>query len=156
MHPTAATFVLAVIIGSVREGRFGPVVAGWFVGQAKQRDDVSVDIIDLADTPIPSANFAPRSAPPTPSSSSPRVQPRLPRTAENRIDSVGREWQATMSQHECRFTRARSRRLAARSDTSGQPDARPIGVRGEECRWDHMGSRRPEPIVASAPVPYSV
>lgn len=42
-------FTLAVIVGSVREGRFGPVAAGWFVDQAKQRDDV----IDLADTPIP-------------------------------------------------------------------------------------------------------
>jgi NAD(P)H-dependent FMN reductase len=53
-------FALAVIVGSVREGRFGPVVADWFVGQAKQRDGVSVDVIDLADTPIPSANFASR------------------------------------------------------------------------------------------------
>jgi NAD(P)H-dependent FMN reductase len=26
-------FALAVIVGSVREGRFGPVVADWFVGQ---------------------------------------------------------------------------------------------------------------------------
>ena len=25
-------FQLAVIVGSVREGRFGPVVADWFVG----------------------------------------------------------------------------------------------------------------------------
>lgn len=56
----STTFALAVIIASVREGRFGPVVADWFVGQAKQRDDVNVDVIDLADTPIPSANFASR------------------------------------------------------------------------------------------------
>jgi NAD(P)H-dependent FMN reductase len=47
-------------VGSIREGRFGPVVADWFVGQAKQRDGVSVDVINLADTPIPSANFASR------------------------------------------------------------------------------------------------
>ncbi|MGB8994544.1 MAG: NAD(P)H-dependent oxidoreductase, partial [Pseudonocardiaceae bacterium] len=45
-------FSLAVIVGSVREGRFGPVVAGWFIGQAKQRDDLSVDVIDLADIPV--------------------------------------------------------------------------------------------------------
>ena len=56
----SSTFTLAVIVGSVREGPFGPVVAGWFVGQAKQRDDVSVDVIDLADTPIPSTNYSSR------------------------------------------------------------------------------------------------
>ncbi len=55
-------FQLAVIVGSVREGRFGPVVADWFVGQAKQRTDVTVDVIDLADTPGYSASFADRIA----------------------------------------------------------------------------------------------
>ena len=44
---------LAVIVGSTREGRFGPTVANWFAGQAAQRDDMSVDVIDLADTPLP-------------------------------------------------------------------------------------------------------
>ncbi|MDQ5855617.1 MAG: NAD(P)H-dependent oxidoreductase, partial [Actinomycetota bacterium] len=38
MNPTTAMFALAVIVGSVREDRFGPVVADWFIGQAKQRD----------------------------------------------------------------------------------------------------------------------
>jgi hypothetical protein len=47
----------------VRQGRFGPVVADWFIGQVKQRDDVSVDVIDLVDTPIPSADFASREFP---------------------------------------------------------------------------------------------
>ncbi|HEU0128840.1 MAG TPA: NAD(P)H-dependent oxidoreductase, partial [Pseudonocardiaceae bacterium] len=56
----SSTSTLAVIVGSVREGRFGPVVADWFVGQAKQRDDLGVDLIDLADTPIPSTNFSSR------------------------------------------------------------------------------------------------
>lgn len=44
---------LAVIVGSTREGRFGPKVANWFTGRAALRDDVSVDVIDLADTPLP-------------------------------------------------------------------------------------------------------
>jgi NAD(P)H-dependent FMN reductase len=44
---------LAVIIGSVREGRFGPVVANWFVEQAEQHGEFAVDLIDLADTPLP-------------------------------------------------------------------------------------------------------
>ncbi|WP_327684161.1 NADPH-dependent FMN reductase [Streptomyces sp. NBC_00467] len=44
---------LAVIIGSVREGRFGPVVARWFAEQAQQHGAFTVDVIDLADTPLP-------------------------------------------------------------------------------------------------------
>ncbi|REE99056.1 NADPH-dependent FMN reductase [Thermomonospora umbrina] len=46
-------FRLAVIIGSVREGRFGPTVANWFVGQARQRQDLVLDVIDLAEIPLP-------------------------------------------------------------------------------------------------------
>src|SRR5262245_30005316 len=46
-------FSLAVIMGSVREGRYGRRVADWFVRQVKGRDDVKVDVIDLADTPLP-------------------------------------------------------------------------------------------------------
>ncbi|MBM7489533.1 NAD(P)H-dependent FMN reductase [Micromonospora luteifusca] len=53
---------LAVIIGSVRDGRFGPTVANWFVGEAEGRDDVRVDLVDLADVPIGSA--APTMSPP--------------------------------------------------------------------------------------------
>ncbi|MFE7270084.1 MULTISPECIES: NADPH-dependent FMN reductase [unclassified Streptomyces] len=44
---------LAVIIGSVREGRFGPTVANWFAGEAKQHDAFEVDVIDLAEANLP-------------------------------------------------------------------------------------------------------
>lgn len=44
---------LAVIIGSTRVGRFGPVPAAWFADQARQRADMSVDVIDLAETKLP-------------------------------------------------------------------------------------------------------
>lgn len=44
---------VAVIIGSVRQGRFGPTVANWFVSQVEQRDDFDVDLIDLADYDLP-------------------------------------------------------------------------------------------------------
>ncbi|MDX3646056.1 NAD(P)H-dependent oxidoreductase [Streptomyces sp. MB09-02B] len=44
---------LAVIIGSVRGGRFGPTVANWFVEQAKKSGDFTVDLIDLVDFPLP-------------------------------------------------------------------------------------------------------
>jgi NAD(P)H-dependent FMN reductase len=44
---------VAVVIGSVREGRFGPTAANWFVGEAQQRGDLQVDVIDLADVHLP-------------------------------------------------------------------------------------------------------
>lgn len=47
------TLNLAVIIGSVREGRFGPVVANWFTERAERHGRFTVDLIDLADTPLP-------------------------------------------------------------------------------------------------------
>lgn len=46
---------LAVIIGSVREGRFGPVVANWFAERARAHGGFEVDVIDLADYPLPHA-----------------------------------------------------------------------------------------------------
>ncbi|WP_405799625.1 NADPH-dependent FMN reductase [Streptomyces sp. NBC_01506] len=46
---------LAVIMGSNREGRFGPVVSDWFVSRATGRADFTVDLIDLADTDLPTA-----------------------------------------------------------------------------------------------------
>lgn len=52
---TAPPLQLAVIVGSTREGRFGPTVAGWFAGHARLRDDMSLDVIDLAETPLPAA-----------------------------------------------------------------------------------------------------
>jgi NAD(P)H-dependent FMN reductase len=44
---------LAIIVGSTRPGRFGDVVARWFVGQAEQRDDMVLDVIDLAKLELP-------------------------------------------------------------------------------------------------------
>jgi len=40
---------LAIVTGSVRQGRFGPTVARWFAAQAALRDDIDLDSIDLAD-----------------------------------------------------------------------------------------------------------
>ncbi|WP_188193326.1 NADPH-dependent FMN reductase [Nonomuraea sp. SYSU D8015] len=44
---------LSVITGSVREGRFGPTVTRWFTGQANLHGLFEVDVIDLAETPLP-------------------------------------------------------------------------------------------------------
>ncbi|PXY34494.1 NADPH-dependent FMN reductase [Prauserella sp. PE36] len=40
---------LAVIIGSTRSGRFGPVPASWFAEQARAHEAMDVDVIDLAE-----------------------------------------------------------------------------------------------------------
>jgi NAD(P)H-dependent FMN reductase len=44
---------LAVIIGSVREGRFGPVLATWVAERAREHGSFDVDVVDLADYDIP-------------------------------------------------------------------------------------------------------
>lgn len=44
---------IAVIVGSTRVGRVGDEVAAWFVEVAKQREDVEVDLVDLADFDFP-------------------------------------------------------------------------------------------------------
>lgn len=44
---------LAIIIGSTREGRYADVVANWFVAQAAKRDDVEIDVIDVATLDLP-------------------------------------------------------------------------------------------------------
>ncbi|WP_432046584.1 NADPH-dependent FMN reductase [Streptomyces asiaticus] len=46
---------LAIIIGSTRDGRFGPKIADWFAGHASLRSDMTVDVVDLAETPLPTA-----------------------------------------------------------------------------------------------------
>ncbi|WP_327723635.1 NAD(P)H-dependent oxidoreductase [Streptomyces europaeiscabiei] len=43
---------LAVIMGSARPERLSATVADWFVGQARRRSDVELDIIDLADVSL--------------------------------------------------------------------------------------------------------
>ncbi|MFC9661840.1 NADPH-dependent FMN reductase [Nocardia sp. NPDC127606] len=59
-----STLKLAIIIGSVRDGRFGPVVANWFAQQVDDRFEV--DIIDLADTTLPALPAVPPALDPDP------------------------------------------------------------------------------------------
>jgi NAD(P)H-dependent FMN reductase len=44
---------LVVLVGSVREGRFGPVVASWVAEQAREHGGFQVQVLDLADVDIP-------------------------------------------------------------------------------------------------------
>jgi NAD(P)H-dependent FMN reductase len=58
------TLKLAIIIGSVRDGRFGPVVANWFAQQVDDRFEI--DIVDLADTTLPALPAVPPALDPDP------------------------------------------------------------------------------------------
>ncbi len=44
---------VAVIVGSVREGRFGPVVADWLAAVAGEHGGFDVDVVDLAGPDLP-------------------------------------------------------------------------------------------------------
>ena len=44
---------IQVILGSTRQGRHGDKVANWFMHHAGARDDISVELVDLADWPLP-------------------------------------------------------------------------------------------------------
>ena len=50
---TSEAFHLAVIVASTRPGRIGRSVADWFMTQATERDDMTFDLIDLAETRLP-------------------------------------------------------------------------------------------------------
>ncbi|MFF3246806.1 NADPH-dependent FMN reductase [Streptomyces sp. NPDC002870] len=44
---------LVIVIGSIRQGRFGPVAAEWLASRARLRQDFDVDVIDLATAWLP-------------------------------------------------------------------------------------------------------
>lgn len=46
---------LAIVIGSVREGRFGPTVASWLATEARAHGAFDVTVVDLADFDLPLA-----------------------------------------------------------------------------------------------------
>ncbi len=61
--PPAERVNLAVVIGSVRSGRFGPTVARWFADQAARREDLTVELVDLVDYPLPLEKATPGDPP---------------------------------------------------------------------------------------------
>ncbi|WP_306336950.1 NADPH-dependent FMN reductase [Streptomyces sp. KL118A] len=44
---------LAVIVGSTRDGRFGPTVGDWFTALAERHAGFTLDVIDVADLELP-------------------------------------------------------------------------------------------------------
>ncbi|MFD7968811.1 NADPH-dependent FMN reductase, partial [Streptomyces clavifer] len=74
--PSDAPLKVAAILGSNREGRFGPVVARWFLARAAGHPDLDVELVELADAEPPARPRAPaaapgRAAPPPPPSAGP-------------------------------------------------------------------------------------
>ena len=51
---------VAVILASVREGRFGPVVADWVTERVREQGGMTPDLIDLEDHPAGGQDFARR------------------------------------------------------------------------------------------------
>ncbi|WP_345493792.1 NADPH-dependent FMN reductase [Nocardia callitridis] len=44
---------VAVIVGSTRQGRFAPTIVDWFTAYAAGYEGITIDVIDLADRPLP-------------------------------------------------------------------------------------------------------
>jgi len=79
-----------VIVGSVREGRFGPVVADWFARQAAARADLAVRTLDLAASP---PDFADRiGAAAAVVVVTPEYNHSYPGPLKTAIDGVGQQW----------------------------------------------------------------
>ncbi|WP_328910048.1 NAD(P)H-dependent oxidoreductase [Streptomyces sp. NBC_00234] len=105
----SAPLKVAVILGSNREGRFGPVVADWFLSRAARHPDIETELIDVGELDLPIAlSFRPG---PTEQAQLARVMPRLaeadafvvltpeynhsfPAPLKNLIDWYRDEWQA--------------------------------------------------------------
>jgi NAD(P)H-dependent FMN reductase len=79
-----------VLVGSVREGRFGPVVADWFARQSTARADLTVRTLDLAANP---PDFADRiGAADAVVVVTPEYNHSYPGPLKTAIDGVGRQW----------------------------------------------------------------
>lgn len=78
MQTDTAPLRVTLVIGSNRHGRFGPVVADWLLDRLRDRDDLVVDVVDVAEADLP------MSMAPTPSPSpSPRNSPRRTRSSSS-------------------------------------------------------------------------
>lgn len=83
---------LEVVVGSVREGRFGPVVANWFRREAARHTDVRVDLLDLAEDP---PDFADRiDTADAVVVVTPEYNHSYPGPLKTAIDGVGPQWRA--------------------------------------------------------------
>ncbi|MFC9894940.1 NADPH-dependent FMN reductase [Nocardia sp. NPDC127579] len=106
VRTTADPLRIAVVIGSTREGRFGPTVADWFVRQATRRAAVRVDVVDTRQVELPHAFGASTDHPSLPNAAetlsradafvvvTPEYNHSYPGGLKNLIDAHHTEWQA--------------------------------------------------------------
>lgn len=86
---------LMVVVGSTREGRFGPTVADWFVSRASANGRTAVDVVDLMDVQTPSIRFtAAVAAADAVVVVTPEYNHSFPGPLKTAIDSVRGEWAA--------------------------------------------------------------
>lgn len=91
---TESPIRLAVVIGSVREGRFGPVVARWFAARARRRDEFAVDVVDLAETGLGDDLGARVEAADAVVVVTPEYNHSFPGPLKTAIDATGGSWRA--------------------------------------------------------------
>ncbi|MFF2021228.1 NADPH-dependent FMN reductase [Streptomyces sp. NPDC058171] len=53
--PAPAPLKVAVVLGSNREGRFGPVIAEWLLAEIAERPELSADLVDVAAADLPTS-----------------------------------------------------------------------------------------------------
>ncbi|MGW3141119.1 NADPH-dependent FMN reductase [Streptomyces sp. NPDC001139] len=53
MQTPDAPLQVAVVLGSNRHGRFGPVVADWLLSRLRAREDLITRVVDVADAELP-------------------------------------------------------------------------------------------------------
>ncbi|POM26217.1 FMN-dependent NADPH-azoreductase [Actinomadura rubteroloni] len=97
---------LSIIVGSSREGRFGPTISRWFEAKARERGELAVDVVDTAETRLPAMLGAPATHPSAAEATAkleasdafvvitPEYNHSYPGTLKNLIDTHYQQWQA--------------------------------------------------------------
>ncbi|MEU7756159.1 NAD(P)H-dependent oxidoreductase [Micromonospora sp. NPDC049171] len=103
MQEDTAPPTVAVLVGSVRQPRVGRSIADWFVAHAGRRADLGLDLVDLAEVPLPFADTPPGGNAASPISArlaaadafvvvTPEYNHSFPAALKNAIDWHYREW----------------------------------------------------------------
>ena len=92
---TATPLRVAVVVASTRPGCFGPTVAAWFARHVEQRDDLAVDLLDLAAHQPPGRELAKAvGAADAVVVVTPEYNHSFPGPLKTAVDSVQQEWAA--------------------------------------------------------------